>query len=74
MTPLTNLDLRKETMELCPCCNALMLRHIRSRQLFWLCQSCSFEMVVRSESDTKAIEASILERREPIIKVKTSVA
>jgi len=40
-------------METCPCCGASMLRHIRSRQLFWLCQSCAFELVIRSN----AIEA-----------------
>ncbi len=60
-------------MELCPCCNALMLRHIRSRQLFWLCQSCSFEMVVRSESEMLTLKTPMLER-ESKVEVATSVA
>jgi ribosomal protein L37AE/L43A len=60
-------------MELCPCCNALMLRHIRSRQLFWLCQSCSFEMVIRSKSEATKLEAPML-GRESKANVATSFA
>lgn len=60
-------------MELCPCCNALMLRHIRSRQLFWLCQSCSFEMVIRSKHEAASSEMPTLDR-ESTANVTTSVA
>jgi ribosomal protein L37AE/L43A len=60
-------------MELCPCCNALMLRHIRSHQLFWLCQSCSFEIIIQSKNEMIAPEISTRED-ETMRNVTTSVA
>ncbi|TVR09212.1 MAG: hypothetical protein EA395_10385 [Phormidium sp. GEM2.Bin31] len=34
----------------CPCCGKSMLEHIRMGQLYWFCNSCSFEMPIRSFS------------------------
>jgi ribosomal protein L37AE/L43A len=32
----------------CPCCGKSLLEHVRSRQLYWLCTSCSFEMPIHT--------------------------
>lgn len=28
----------------CPCCSHTLLRHIRSREVYWFCQHCHQEM------------------------------
>ncbi|NMG58891.1 hypothetical protein E1H12_10265 [Geitlerinema sp. P-1104] len=41
----------------CPCCGKSMLQHIRVRQLYWLCNDCSFEMPIHSFSEHPSLVA-----------------
>ncbi len=42
----------------CPCCNGLILRHVRSNGIYWFCQSCRQEVPLISINQSPRVNSN----------------